>query len=134
MNPLLPLDKCLADPEVHVFGDRVYIFGSHDKVGGESFCLLDYEFFSSPINGDMKFTSRGINYSAKDDPGYGEDARYLYAPDVVRGNDGRYYLYYSLSGWKGKGGYSHPISVAVSDEPDGKYKFLGYVRNKDGSV
>ena len=46
MNPLLPLDKCLADPEVHVFGDRVYIFGSHDKVGGESFCLLDYEFFS----------------------------------------------------------------------------------------
>ncbi|MGN0830872.1 MAG: hypothetical protein ACI4NI_06195 [Candidatus Ornithospirochaeta sp.] len=51
MNPLLPLDKCIADPEVHVFGDRVYIFGSHDKVGGESFCLLDYEFFSSPING-----------------------------------------------------------------------------------
>lgn len=134
MNPLLPLDKCIADPEVHVFGDRVYIFGSHDKVGGESFCLLDYEFFSSPINGEMKFTSRGINYSAKDDPGYSEESKYLYAPDVVRGNDGRYYLYYALSGWKGKGGYSHPISVAVSYEPDGKYEFLGYVRNKDGSV
>ena len=88
---------CIADPEVHVFGDRVYIFGSHDKVGGESFCLLDYEFFSSPINGEMKFTSRGINYSAKDDPGYSEESKYLYAPDVVRGNDGRYYLYYALA-------------------------------------
>lgn len=44
----------------------------------------------------MKFTSRGINYRAKEDPGYSEDSKYLYAPDVVRGNDGRYYLYYAL--------------------------------------
>ena len=51
----------------------------------------------------MKFTSRGINYRAKEDPGYSEDSKYLYAPDVVRGNDERYYLYYALSGWKGKG-------------------------------
>lgn len=30
-NPFLPMDICIADGEVHVFGDRVYLFGSHDK-------------------------------------------------------------------------------------------------------
>ena len=69
----------------------------------------------------------------KQDPLYGENARYLYAPDVVRGNDGRYYLYYCLAGWKGKGGYGHPISVAVSDSPDGKYDYYGVVQNPDGT-
>lgn len=59
---------------------------------------------------------------------YSENACYLYAPDVVRGNDGRYYLYYCLAGWKGKGGYSHPISVAVCDSPDGKYEYYGVVQ------
>lgn len=66
--------------------------------GGESFCLDDYEFFSAPLNDLSHWTSKGRNYSAKQDPLYGEDACYLYAPDVVRGNDGRYYLYYCLAG------------------------------------
>jgi hypothetical protein len=52
---------------------------------------------------------------------------------MVQGNDGRYYLYYCLAGWKGKGGYSHPISVAVCDTPDGHFEYYGVVRNPDGS-
>ena len=132
-NPILPLSVCIADGESHVFGDRVYIFGSHDTPGGESFCLEDYELFSAPLNDLSSWTSKGINYSARQDPLYGENARYLYAPDVVRGNDGRYYLYYCLAGWKGKGGYSHPISVAVCDSPDGKYEYYGVVQNPDGT-
>lgn len=57
----------------------------------------------------------------------------MYAPDVVQGNNGRFYLYYSLSGYKGNGGYHGPISVAVCDTPDGQYEYLGYVKNKDGT-
>ena len=132
-NPVLPISVCMADGEPHVFGNRVYLFGSHDTPGGESFCLEDYEFFSAPLDDLSHWTSRGINYSAKQDPLYGENACYLYAPDVVRGNDGRYYLYYCLAGWKGKGGYSHPISVAVCDSPDGKYDYYGVVQNPDGA-
>lgn len=49
-NSVLPISVCMADGEAHVFGDRVYLFGSHDTPGGESFCLEDYEFLSAPLN------------------------------------------------------------------------------------
>lgn len=97
-NPVLPISVCMADGEPPVFDDRVYLFGSHDTPGGESFCLEDYEFFSAPLNDLSSWSSKGTNYSAKQDPLYGENVRYLYAPDVVQGNDGRYYLYYCLAG------------------------------------
>lgn len=132
-NPVLPLSVCIADGEPHVFGDRVYLIGSHDTPGGESFCLQDYEFYSAPLDDLSDWTSKGANYSAKQDPRYAQDACYLYAPDVVQGSDGRFYLYYCLAGWKGKGGYSHPIGVAVCDTPDGCYKYYGVVQNPDGT-
>ena len=133
-NPFLPLDKYIPDGEPHIFGDRIYLFGSHDKEGGDTFCELDYEFFSAPIDDLSNWSSKGVNYSAKLDALYSKERPYLYAPDVVQGNDGRFYLYYSLSGYKGNGGYHGPISVAVCDTPDGKYEYLGYVKNQDGSV
>ena len=132
-NPYLPLDVCIADGEPHVFGNRIYIFGSHDRPGGETFCELDYEFWSAPLDDLSNWTSHGVAYSAKQDPMYSERKPYLFAPDVVKGNDGRFYLYYSLAGFRGKHGYEGPISVAVSDTPEGKYEYLGYVKNKDGS-
>ena len=132
-NPVLPLSVCIADGEPHVFGDRVYLIGSHDTPGGESFCLEDYEFYSAPLDDLSDWTSKGANYSAKQDPRYAPDACYLYAPDVVQGSDGRFYLYYCLAGWKGKGGYSHPIGVAVCDTPDGCYEYYGVVQNPDGT-
>lgn len=48
-NPYLPLDRYIPDGEPHVFGDRVYIYGSHDKEGGDNFSLLDYECWSAPL-------------------------------------------------------------------------------------
>jgi hypothetical protein len=54
----------------------------------------------------------------------------MYAPDVVRGNDGRYYLYYNLQTSKA---HNQPLSVAVCDTPAGKYEFYGHVKNPDGS-
>lgn len=133
-NPFLPLDKYIPDGEPHVFGDRIYLFGSHDDEGGNTFCALDYEFFSAPVDDLSDWSSKGINYRATQDALYSEERPYMYAPDVVRGNDGRYYLYYCLAGNKGSGGYFGPISVAVCDTPDGKYEYLGYVRYEDGTT
>lgn len=131
-NPYLPLDTYIPDGEPHVFGDRVYLFGSHDQEGGESYCLLDYVGWSAPVDDLSDWTCSGVIYSPTQDPLYGDKMKYLYAPDVVRGNDGRYYLYYCMAGWRGKGGYSNPISVAVCDAPDGRYEYLGVVRDMDG--
>ena len=32
-NPYLPLTEYIPDGEPHVFEDRVYIYGSHDRAG-----------------------------------------------------------------------------------------------------
>lgn len=134
LNPFLPLREYIADGEPHVFGDRVYLVGSHDREGGESFCMLDYVIWSAPVDDLTNWSNSGVNYSAKQDPLYVEGkCCHLYAPDVVRGNDGKYYLYYCLSGFKGDGGYKNPISVAVADAPDGKYAYLGVVRDRSGA-
>ena len=130
-NPFLPIDEYIPDGEPHVFGDRVYIYGSHDKEGGETFCMLDYTVYSAPITDLTDWRKEGVIYCAQQDPDY-NDRKYMYAPDVVRGNDGRYYLYYCMSGEFGHGGYFGPIRVAVCDEPAGKFEYLGYVRNQNG--
>ncbi len=132
-NPFLPLDTYIADGEPHVFGDRVYLFGSHDKEGGDTYCMLDYEFWSAPVDDLTNWSCKDVSYSAKQDPQFGDKLKYMYAPDVVQGNDGKFYLYYCMSGEKGAGGYGQRISVAICDTPDGKYEYYGFVRNPDGS-
>lgn len=133
VNPFLPVNEYIPDGEPHVFGDRVYLIGSHDAERGDTFCMLPYQFYSAPVDDLSNWTSHGVSYDAQQDPLSRGGQSYLYAPDVVQGNDGRYYLYYCLSGAKGRGGYANPVSVAVCDTPDGKYKFLGHVRNPDGT-
>lgn len=95
-NPYLPLDTYIPDGEPHVFGDRIYIYGSHDKEGGEYFCLLDYEAWSAPINDLTDWRCEGTIYRAEQCKHYCKERQDLYAPDVVQGKDGRYYLTY---GW-----------------------------------
>lgn len=131
-NPFLPLNEYIPDGEPHVFGDRVYLFGSHDREGGYTFCMEDYVVYSAPVDDLSDWRYEGVTYKASQDPRY-PNPQYMYAPDVVRGNDGRYYLYYCLGGDYGYGGYSGPISVAVCDTPAGKYEYLGVVKNTDGT-
>lgn len=127
-NPYLPLDTYVPDGEPHVFGDRLYVFGSHDKEGGDKYCMLDYEGFSAPLDNLADWRSEGIIYRASQDPTHSEKYSYLYAPDVVQGNDGRYYLYYALSYQS----FTGPIHVAVCDTPAGSYEYYGEVRYPDG--
>lgn len=131
-NPFLPLNVCIPDGEPHVFGDRVYLYGSHDREGGYTFCMEDYEVYSAPVDDLSDWSSKGVSYKASNDPLY-DKYPYMYAPDCVQGNDGKFYLYYSMSGDYGVGGYTNPISVAVSDNPDGPFEFLDIVHNPDGS-
>ena len=37
-NPYLPLWEYIPDGEPRVFGSRVYVYGSHDRVGHDQFC------------------------------------------------------------------------------------------------
>ncbi len=130
-NPYLPLSVYIPDGEPHVFGDRVYVYGSHDKEAGQRFCMLDYEVWSAPVDDLSDWSCKGISYDKTLDPDQDENGRYkdMYAPDVVQGNDGRYYLYYALAG----GAFTGPIHVAVSDAPDGPFTYHGCVQNADGS-
>lgn len=124
-NPYLPSWEYVPDGEPHVFGDRVYVFGSHDEFNGAVFCLGDYVCYSAPVNDLKSWKYEGVIYKKSQDPA--QDGRMvLYAPDVTQGPDGRYYLYYVLD-------KANFVSVAVCDVPAGKYEFYGYVRYKDGT-
>ena len=131
-NPILPLDTYIPDGEPHVFGDRIYLFGSHDKEGGDKYCQEgNYMGWSAPIDHPTEWTSHGIIYEPSQDPEYmAGDNEEMYAPDVMQGVDGRYYLYYCFGG---TAGHSR-IGVAVCDSPAGKYEYYGNVQNPDGSV
>ena len=125
-NPILPTNEYIPDPEPHVFGDRVYVYGSHDKFGGISFCLNDYVVYSCPVDDLTSWSRNGIAYSKKEDKEYkGGFVNVMYAPDCARGKDGNYYLYYTL-------GFLGHIAVAKSDKPDGPFHFYGYVKYPDG--
>lgn len=134
MNPFLPLDEYIPDGEPHVFGDRIYLFGSHDTEGGMRYCAEgNYVCYSAPLTDLSDWKYEGVIFDARQNPDYAEGCdNDLYAPDVVRGNDGRYYLYYNLTGNELQSGHDR-IYAAVSDTPAGKYEHYGYVKNPDGT-
>ena len=49
-NPILPLNVYIPDGEPRIFGDRLYLYGSHDRAGGTKYCELDYELWSAPVS------------------------------------------------------------------------------------
>ena len=151
LNPYLPSYEYIPDGEPHVFGDRVYLYGSHDRFGGAGFCLNDYVCYSADIHDLKEWKYEGVilrkdqdprNQNIPDDapeqtllfgiePEKEEDlnprgVHAQWAPDVVCGLDGRYYLYYCLD-------FLPEIGVAVCDTPAGQYEFLGFVQHPDGT-
>lgn len=126
MNPYLPLDEHIPDGEPHVFQNRLYLFGSHDRENGKEFCELDYVTWSAPADDLSDWRYEGVIYRKDQDP-YNPDRLPMYAPDVVQGRDGRYYLYYCIK-------FQDSIHAAVSDKPQGPYRFYGQVHYKDGRV
>lgn len=125
VNPYLPSWEYIPDGEPYVFGDRVYVYGSHDYFNGHVFCLGDYVCWSAPIDNLADWRYEGVIYPKCADPLNKQGKMCLYAPDVTVGPDGRYYLYYVLD-------KVSVVSVAVCDTPAGKYEFYGYVHDKSG--
>lgn len=136
VNPILPLHEYIPDGEPHIFGERIYLFGSHDKEGGLRYCAEDnYVVWSAPLSDPADWRCENVIFESSQDPSYtaGEHLD-LYAPDVVQGNDGRYYLYYNPVSTAAGASAHDAIHVAVCDAPAGKYEYLGAVRNPDGTV
>lgn len=124
-NPYLPSYEYVPDGEPYVFDERVYIFGSHDKYNTTSYCDTKYVGWSAPISDLSAWRYEGIIWDAEDDPDNASNMG-LYAPDVTKGTDGKYYLYYPLNG-------SGSIGVARCDSPAGRYEYVGKVHYADGT-
>ena len=125
-NPYLPSWEYIPDGEPYVFDGRVYVYGSHDRYNGQAYCLNDYVCWSAPVDDLGNWRYEGVIFRKTDDPENKDGRGCLFAPDVTRGPDGRYYLYYVLSN-------KDIVSVAVCDTPAGKYEFYGYVHYPDGT-
>ena len=127
-NPLLPGNEYLPDPEPRIFNNRIYIYGSHDKFNGLSFCLNDYVTYSCDINNLSDWRYEGIIYKKEQDKMFkGGIMNVFFASDCILGLDGYYYLYYTL-GFKGY------IGVARSKTPNGPFEYYGNVKYKDGTL
>ena len=108
-----------ADPAVHVFNGKLYIYPSHDvdtgipeNDNGDHFNMSDYHIFSmDSIEGEV--TDHGVALDVKDIPWAG---RQLWDCDVAFKND-KYYLYFPL---KDKTDIFR-IGVAVSNKPEGPF-------------
>lgn len=127
LNPYMGGNEYVPDGEPYVFGDRVYVYGSHDKFNGNIYCMLDYVCWSAPVSDLGNWRYEGVIYKRGQDPDNKDCLGKLYAPDAAKGPDGRYYLYYALNN-------RNHISVAVCDHPAGKYEFYGFVHYSDGTL
>lgn len=127
VNPYLPQNEYIPDGEPYVFGNRVYVYGSHDRFNFPMFCVNDYVCYSAPVEDLSDWRYEGVIYKKNQDPKNRLGLRLLFAPDVAVGCDGRYYLYYAFD-------FMGIMGVAVSDNPAGPYEFYGHVHYKDGTV
>ena len=127
-NPYMPQYEYVPDGEPHIVGNRVYVYGSHDRFDGWNFCLNNYVCYSAPVNDLGNWRYEGEILRREQDPAAKGMKLFngMAAPDMLAGPDGKFYLYYFIGGTK-------MISVAVCDEPAGKYEFYGYVHYEDGT-
>ena len=125
-NPILPLWEYIPDGEPRVFGNRVYLYGSHDRVAGTAFCDFKLKVWSAPLNDLNAWQCHGDSFRTRPGESRPADAPWtdheLYAPDVIE-KDGKYYLYAYIVGAKG--------AVGVSDRPEGPFRLLSSYRYTD---
>lgn len=118
-NPYLPSWEYIPDGEPRVFGNRVYVYGSHDRVDSEAFCDYKLKVWSAPLDNPNQWVCHGDAFHTREDRDHKSDVDWtddlLFAPDVVE-KDGKYYLYAYIVNAKG--------CVAVSDHPEGPFRLL----------
>lgn len=122
-NPIVR-NQYSADPSARVFGDRVYVFPSHDILATEGkgrvgwFCMEDYHVFSSANLTD--WTDHGMVVSQTTVPWTNPTTYNMWAPDCIYRN-GKYYFYFPAGTKDSSFGRGFAIGVAIADKPEGPY-------------
>src|SRR5436190_21278451 len=123
-NPIIR-NQFSADPSARVFGDRVYVYPSHDILATEGkgrvgwFCMEDYHVFSSANLSD--WTDHGMIVTQNKVPWVKPDSYSMWAPDCIERN-GKYYFYFpSAPKDTVTYGRGFAIGVAIADKPEGPY-------------
>ncbi len=104
-NPLVT-QIFTADPNAIVYGDRVYLYVSHDEDGQDGFDMIDHHVYSSDDLANWE--DHGVTIDVDDLSWAGR----LFAPGACEKN-GQYYMYLTNGGSQ--------IGVAVSDSPEGPF-------------
>ncbi|SHL89424.1 Carbohydrate binding module (family 6) [Flavobacterium flevense] len=123
-NPIIR-NQYSADPSARVFGDRVYVYPSHDILAPEGvarkdwFCMEDYHVFSSENLTD--WTDHGMIVQQNKVPWVLPNSYSMWAPDCIERN-GKYYFYFPSTPKDTIGiGKGFTIGVAVADTPAGPF-------------
>lgn len=139
-NPILPLDELIPDVEARVFTNkegekRVYLYGSHDEFGSDTWCSYQYHVYTAPVDDLSSWTDHGISFASRKGQGYiweGQDAdgiswsdERLYAPDVNLIGD-TYYLVTCNAGGPCMG-------MAFSKNPEGPFSPAVKILYDDGA-
>jgi len=109
-NPLIP--GYFADPTVRKFGDTYYIYATTDGNGGghgPSQVWTSKDF--------VNWTMHDMNWPT---------SNYYWAPDVINGNDGKYYMYYCQPVDIYGASSTSPTGPWTSLLPDGKSMIPNY--------
>ncbi len=119
MRYLFPSDF-MADPSGHIFGDRLYIYPSHDRDSKEAFDddgghfqMRDYHVLVLDDPEQAEARDLGKILDINDVP-WAE--KQLWDSDVLEHN-GRYYLIFSAKDWGGE----FRLGVAVAERPEGPF-------------
>ncbi len=105
-NPIAP-QLFTADPAARVFGDRLYIYTSHDEPDSVYYDMFDWRLFSTA---DLAtWQDHGSIFALKDLP-WAE--KWAWAPDAIQAS-GKYYLFLPVDRAK--------IGVAIGDKPEGPF-------------
>lgn len=107
-NPIIPR-MGVCDPHIHVFGDRLWLYASHDaEPCRDFFCMHDWQIWSSAdaVHWQLEQVVRPEDFFM----GKSNDC---WAVDCAE-KDGKYYYYFSDG--------STRIGVAVGDSPAGPFR------------
>ena len=100
-----------ADPFVWKAGDTYYAIGTGEQEANGQTVGKIFPIIQSADFVQWQFASNAI---VRPDADLGT---HFWAPEVAEGDDGKFYLYYSV----GHGDKDHQIRVAISESPQGPY-------------
>lgn len=118
------MNQYTADPSARVFGDKVYLYPSHDirATPGHGrpgwFCMQDYHVFSSSNLTD--WTDHGVILSQYTVPWADSTAYSMWAPDCIERN-GKYFFYFPTIAKGGINGKGFTVGVAIANKPAGPF-------------